>query len=361
MSTLRTIHGPEAESLPLSGWFAVARSGDLAAGESTVRVVLGKRFLLYRTASGEARVSDAVCPHQGGQLEHGRVRGDQIVCPIHHFAFSADARVAADGRCKRELRFYPVREQHGIIIAFLGGPADGAPWEAPRFVEEGWSEPRFHEWNDVHAHLNVALEEGSDSLHLATVHSGTGECKLIDYQAAGERAVLRAIFSVREWFGGFGRRHLTLHETLSYFGAGIVRNHFTCDELGIEFSVFVCITPKDRIDRLAVRLGVSLRRPDSFARVHPALGMIAKLSSRLAFHILGRFLLARSIRFFEQDLVYWSRKNWVDDADVHLDPEADSGPFFEHRAWIRQLWRNGTGKTNKLLPVNQDASAVASA
>lgn len=42
---------------------------------------------------GQLHVLNAYCPHMGGNLAHGTVKGDAVACPFH------DWRWAGDGRC----------------------------------------------------------------------------------------------------------------------------------------------------------------------------------------------------------------------------------------------------------------------
>ncbi|HCS26716.1 MAG TPA: iron-sulfur cluster-binding protein, Rieske family, partial [Spongiibacteraceae bacterium] len=47
------------------GWYQVAYSHELVAGDSRGIRYFGKELVLFRTQSGEAHVLDAYCPHLG--------------------------------------------------------------------------------------------------------------------------------------------------------------------------------------------------------------------------------------------------------------------------------------------------------
>ena len=66
--------------LPIpNGWFAVAWSRELVAGEATRIRYFDHEMVLFRTRSGAAKVLDAYCAHLGAHLgEGGRVMGESI-------------------------------------------------------------------------------------------------------------------------------------------------------------------------------------------------------------------------------------------------------------------------------------------
>ena len=110
-----------------NGWFAVARSDEVATGQVVPAHYFGRELAIYRTADGEPRVVDAHCPHLGAHLAHGgQVRGELLECPFHAWRFDG-----VSGRCvevpytdadpspKARVRSYPVVERFGLIFAWL--------------------------------------------------------------------------------------------------------------------------------------------------------------------------------------------------------------------------------------------------
>ena len=61
-------------------------------------VALGKNLAVFRGyKTGKSFVTSAYCPHLGADLTScggGKVKGDEIVCPFHEWAFSGE-----DGKC----------------------------------------------------------------------------------------------------------------------------------------------------------------------------------------------------------------------------------------------------------------------
>ena len=96
-----------------NGWFQVAYTDEVAPGGVRSLHAFGKKLVLYRTESGEARVFDAHCPHLGADLGvGGKVEGDTIRCPFHGW------RYGEDGRCvevpSREVEIHRRVRQVGV-------------------------------------------------------------------------------------------------------------------------------------------------------------------------------------------------------------------------------------------------------
>lgn len=99
-----------------------------AAGRTrwTVEDADGHSYAVF-VVDGRYFVTDAVCPHSGGPLVEGRVRGDTLVCPWHAYRFDL-----ATGRCatarRHRLGCYPVREVEGELVAEIPDCAPRRSW-----------------------------------------------------------------------------------------------------------------------------------------------------------------------------------------------------------------------------------------
>ncbi len=173
----------EARSnLPLPfGWFAVARSEDLAAGEVKPLAWCDSEFVLWRGEDGVVRALDAYCPHLGAHLGYGgTVVGDDLQCPFHHWQFKGDGSVAAipyarlippvlKKPCERA---WPIHEDMGIIFAWWH-PQKAAPlWDlipVTEIADEKWMSADYHEWI-IDVHIQELTENGADTAHFRALH-----------------------------------------------------------------------------------------------------------------------------------------------------------------------------------------------
>jgi apoptosis-inducing factor 3 len=77
---------------------------DLPRDRPVLRECGGRRLALVRLGDVVHVVDDA-CPHAGGPLSEGRVRGQTLVCPYHGWVWSV-----LDGRCVA-----PARDARAIV------------------------------------------------------------------------------------------------------------------------------------------------------------------------------------------------------------------------------------------------------
>ena len=90
----------------------------------------GRSYAVF-DVDGELQVTDAACPHRGGPLVKGAVRGGVVTCPWHWYSFQLSSGVCltAPGY---QLRKYPVIQRDGRSYAEL--PAEGRRSRWPRLL-----------------------------------------------------------------------------------------------------------------------------------------------------------------------------------------------------------------------------------
>jgi 5,5'-dehydrodivanillate O-demethylase len=109
-----------------SFWQPVKRSADVPKGEAQPLTVMSEQFTLYRGEDGTAVLMAPRCAHRLTVLSVGTVEGDAIRCMFHGWKYGPDGRCTeAPGESDRlvsrvSVRSYPVREEYGLIFAYLG-------------------------------------------------------------------------------------------------------------------------------------------------------------------------------------------------------------------------------------------------
>lgn len=91
---------------PDGAWHDVAADADVAEGYG-LAVRVGERSVALFRCDGRLFATDNICPHRGGTLADGLVRGGAVICPLHAWQFRLADGVNLDqgpGLCTFEVR-----------------------------------------------------------------------------------------------------------------------------------------------------------------------------------------------------------------------------------------------------------------
>lgn len=108
-------------------WQPVALSADVTGKPMRTRI-LGEDLVLFRIADGSVGLVDERCCHRGTSLHYGKVEETGIRCCYHGWLFDVEGHCLempceppeADRRAHVRQPWYPVREMHGVIFAYMG-------------------------------------------------------------------------------------------------------------------------------------------------------------------------------------------------------------------------------------------------
>lgn len=167
----------EQATLLRNFWYVIARSSDLHA-TPLARKVCGRELAVFRDAGGRARVLDAVCPHRGASLAHGRVIDGCVRCPYHGWRFDGDGRCTLIPSNREPSRVppkfttdsFPVIEQQGLIWTCVG-EAVAPPPAFPELDEPGFASFCYELAAPVP--FDWWVENALDFAHLPYVHPAT--------------------------------------------------------------------------------------------------------------------------------------------------------------------------------------------
>lgn len=90
----------EAKALPDNSMEMVEIQGQ--------RIVLIKRY-------GKVFALNNTCAHLGGSLGLGTVKGNTIICPLHHWSFDIVSGMVVDGVPDERIPVYEVKVEEGKI------------------------------------------------------------------------------------------------------------------------------------------------------------------------------------------------------------------------------------------------------
>ncbi|MFD7235964.1 Rieske 2Fe-2S domain-containing protein [Streptomyces syringium] len=146
---------------------------DFKPGKVTTSAFMDGEIVIYRTRRGTLRVTRPYCPHLGAHLgAGGRIDGELLVCPFHHFAF------APDGTCRRtpygtppraRLSLLHTREAFGIVWVWHTHDDTPPEWELPDLPTNG--NIPVHHAVDLAGHPQDVVENAIDYGHVPELHA----------------------------------------------------------------------------------------------------------------------------------------------------------------------------------------------
>lgn len=160
-------------------WHPIALSRELPQPDcDPLRVrLLGENFVAFRDTEGKVGLLDELCLHRGASMALGRVEDGGIRCLYHGWKFAVDGTLMetpnhADPRVKERLKAtaYPVREQSGLVWAYIGPKEHEPPFRTFAFDTVPETNRIVFRLN-VHANYLQMWEGGTDSSHVGILHS----------------------------------------------------------------------------------------------------------------------------------------------------------------------------------------------
>ena len=314
------------------GWFPVAYSKELKAGEVKPNFLFDEHQVLFRTESGEAKLLEAFCPHLGAHLGHGgKVVGEHVACPFHAWELDGDGVVknipyakaippkARSGAC---LHSYPLQERNQMIFAWYH-PRRLAPAfdldDIPEFSDPNWSELETYEW-EVNSPIQEMGENAVDIAHFVYVHSAS-HMPNANIELDGHRRVTEMVTKTPK-IDDQGNIDLSQTEDSHL----ISRNWGP----GVSSQVF---------DRAFKTVMMGTMAPITASRMKLRFAFTKPKDLASPFDMLTDGLIAEVVRQVGHDMVIWENKTYRDNP-ILCDGD---GPIAKYRRWFTQFYDNGSG------------------
>jgi nitrite reductase/ring-hydroxylating ferredoxin subunit len=162
-------------------WYAVLPSKGLAQTQIVPFEAFGEKWIAYRTASGLAQVTGRFCAHMGASFEAGRVRGERVVCPFHHWEYEggvcAKIPYLVGGKIPpgARVKALPTVEHLGWVWVYNGAAPSHELPDLPEAHSRAFGRRDHSLWLDIHALLPI--ENACDPQHFKYVH----KVNFVDY------------------------------------------------------------------------------------------------------------------------------------------------------------------------------------
>lgn len=77
------------------GWHCLGLADSFRDGKPHAVQAFGTKLVVFADSNGKLNVLNGYCPHMGGDLSTGTVKGDEIACPFHDWRWSGSGRCAS--------------------------------------------------------------------------------------------------------------------------------------------------------------------------------------------------------------------------------------------------------------------------
>ena len=302
-----------------NGWFRLAYSDELAAGQVLPLSLLDRELVLYRDEQGGAHAVDAYCPHLGAHLGHGgKVEGSGIRCPFHNWLWMAD------GSCggipysdhvppRARIHCWPLAESNGIIMAWHHDAGLPPSFEIPTLPElesADWTPLVVRKWT-IKSHWLDMNENSVDQVHFEYVH-GTATQPATTAEVEGHLLKCRSRMKMST-------------------PRGKIDGGIDTDDHGPGFQV---VRVHGELETLMINTATPI--DDELTDVSFAYSIKAGGDDKLIEGI-GASIIRDLEKQMAQDIVIWEHKRY------HRRPllcEAD-GPLSVYRQWMSQFFSEG--------------------
>lgn len=162
-----------------NAWYVAAWSDELG-DRPAPRTLLGKRMVLFRTASGQVHALPDACPHRRLPLSMGCIEGEGLRCGYHGMLFDGTGRcIEIPGQDAippaAHLAAWPVAERWGLVWVWPGDPARADPGtiiDIPHYDEPGWAVNRGPAM-EIACHYQWMTDNLLDPSHVSYVHASS--------------------------------------------------------------------------------------------------------------------------------------------------------------------------------------------
>ena len=316
------------------GWFAVAWSHEVAAGQVLPRHYMGRDLVLYRTRSGRAVLADAYCPHLGAHLGHsGSVEGEELRCAFHGFCFAPSgdcSRTAYGSKAppRARLTLYPVHEHAGMILAWFHHAGEPPTWRVPELPQEGWS-ALSTSTRELRTHPQETTENSVDMGHLVHVHLYRKVAITRDLVMEGPNLTV-SYRMTRDGILGRFSPEINAGFDVMVHGLGYSLVEVEVQGLGLRTRHYVMNTPIDG-NVVHLRAGVSMRTDLDLSH----LGRVFKrVPGKPIQRLLQPILMHAFLGDMAQDYVIWETKKY----EARPALAQGDGPVPAFRRWARQFY-----------------------
>ena len=297
------------------GWYFISTRDAVQKAKLIQKTWMGTNIVIWCDGGGRVCVAESVCPHLGSDLgpdSGGCIREGRLICPFHGYEFDTTGQCVATPFAEppktAKLRVFETQEVLGLIFAWWGIGGREPQWSLPEnsLDEDGWSDFEINTLR-FKGHPQETTENSVDLAHLRYVHGYDNVNPIEEFTADGPRLEARFDFKRARTIAGVVTLTFDVSAKANIFGLGYSFVEVREKSIGMDMRLWVLATPVDGtlIDMSLVSQVKEIRSPK---RLIAGLGF---LPVRMRAPLLNKFMAAQQKHDVLQDVVIWSRKQYV--------------------------------------------------
>jgi len=317
------------------GWHCLGLADTYRDGKPHALEVFGTKLVVFADGKGELNVLNGYCPHMGGDLTQGTIKGDEVACPFHDWRWSGNGRCASIPYAKRvppraRTKSWITLERNGQLFVWNDPEGNSPPPEVtiPEIPGVGTDEWTDWTWNTLRiegSHCREIVDNVVDMAHFFYIHYSfpvyfknvfEGHIAAQDMNSKGRPDV-----NIGTNYSDAGDEERIGRSESAYYGPSYMIDYLWSDTpIGqIETVLINCHYPVSATS-FVLQWGVSVKKP-------------AGLSDEQA-AALGASFASGVEKGFLQDVEIWRNKTKIDNP---LLCEED-GPVYQLRRWYEQFY-----------------------
>ena len=314
------------------GWHCLGLLHDFRDGEPHQISAFGTELVVFQGESGTINVLNAFCPHMGGNLAHGTVKGDSIACPFHDWRWNGKGKCTEIPYARRvpplaRTKSWPTLERNGQLYVWHD-PQGSQPTDditIPLIAEYGNPDWTDWTWKTVlveGANCRELVDNVVDMAHFFYVHYGMPQYFHNVFEGHVATQVMRSKPRADAVDASIGSSYDNESQSdASYFGPAYMIDKLWTGDLSGDHNIVLinCHYPISSTSFL-LQYGVIAKKPDNVPQ---------EVGDQIADAVAAGVAIG-----FEQDVEIWKNKSRIENP---LLCEED-GPVYQLRRWYNQFY-----------------------
>lgn len=312
------------------GWHCLGLAREFKDGQPHEIEAFGTKLVVFQgQEDGRLHVLNAYCPHMGGNLAHGSVKGDAVACPFHDWRWSGNGRCAGIPYARRvppraKTRAWTTLERNKQLFVWHDPEGHPPPPSVTIPEIEGLDSGEWSDWSWKTArvdgsHCREIVDNIVDMAHFYYVHYAfpTRFTNVFEGHIASQY-----LESTPRQDMDLGNLSAPLRSDASYYGPSYMIDRVWSDIGGgveMESVLINCHYPVSA-DSFVLLYGTTVKKLP---------GMTDEQVAEAAELFTGGLAVG-----FEQDIEVWRNKTRIDNP---LLSEED-GPVYQLRRWYEQFY-----------------------